>query len=221
MTTKALLPEIFSCCDDGPYEREQLASILNDIFRLCGPLPDINLASNMIDHFGSAGGIIHADAIALQISGCRNPIHHRLLYLIRKLIRYHHHEQITELHPIQSMEALKEYAMHIKSGMHIEELTVLFFNGQSALIPTELNFSGTVDQISANYLEILRIAICVRARFVVLIHNHPTGEAAASKNDIADTVKIAQQFSLLNIHLIDHIIVANKFVYSFRENGLI
>jgi len=54
---------------------------------------------------------------------------------------------------------------------------------------------------------------------VVLAHNHPGGSVSASGADIEATRQIVRVFELLDIHVLDHIIVAGGKYYSFSENG--
>lgn len=48
-------------------------------------------------------------------------------------------------------------------------------------------------------------ALKFEAVSIVLLHNHPSGDATPSRNDIEVTRRIAQAGSLLGINLIDHI----------------
>ena len=54
-----------------------------------------------------------------------------------------------------------------------------------------------------------------------LAHNHPSGNAKPSDEDIKLTEKLTKAGSLLDIQVIDHIIVTENAYYSFADNGMI
>jgi DNA repair protein RadC len=58
------------------------------------------------------------------------------------------------------------------------------------------------------------------ARALVLVHNHPAGDPTPSKEDVVFTNKIASAGLALGIELIDHVIVAARGLFSFRDASL-
>ncbi|MNL88178.1 hypothetical protein D3C87_2177350 [compost metagenome] len=56
---------------------------------------------------------------------------------------------------------------------------------------------------------------------MILAHNHPSGNLAPSEQDIDITKKLVLAGSLLDLHVLDHLIVTNKLYYSFGDEGLI
>ena len=57
-----------------------------------------------------------------------------------------------------------------------------------------------------------------RAAFVIVAHNHPSGDVSPSREDITTTRQLVAAGQLLGIPLRDHIIVTKKEYYSFRDN---
>ena len=72
--------------------------------------------------------------------------------------------------------------------------------------------------VSINY--IVRSVINKGAAVVILCHNHPSGSAEASRQDIAITNKVKDALDLIDVRLLDHIIVASPTI-SMAEQGLI
>lgn len=60
-----------------------------------------------------------------------------------------------------------------------------------------------------------------RAASVIIAHNHPSGEAAPSREDIKTTQQLIAAGMLLGIPLRDHFIVTRTAHYSFKEHYLI
>jgi DNA repair protein RadC len=55
----------------------------------------------------------------------------------------------------------------------------------------------------------------------MLLHNHPSGDATPSKEDMEITTRIANLGKELGIPLVDHIIIGDKNYTSFKELSLI
>ena len=60
-----------------------------------------------------------------------------------------------------------------------------------------------------------------RAAAIVIAHNHPSGQAKPSSEDIKTTQQLAAAGQILGIPLYDHVIVAADEHYSFRHRGLL
>jgi len=60
-----------------------------------------------------------------------------------------------------------------------------------------------------------------RAASVIICHNHPSGVAEPSKEDIKTTQQLVAAGILLGIPLRDHVIITGTGYFSFREQGLI
>ena len=94
-----------------------------------------------------------------------------------------------------------------------------------------INFSivsiGSINQSIASTREIFKTAILSNASKIILVHNHPSGSLNPSKEDTKVTDMIIKAGELMDIHLLDHIIVAsgtdkytNKY-FSFRNKGIL
>ena len=67
--------------------------------------------------------------------------------------------------------------------------------------------------------KILQIGLLLNAYNIVLCHNHPSGNITASESDIAFTDKLKAACELMEMHLLDHIIIAYDKYYSFADDG--
>ena len=68
---------------------------------------------------------------------------------------------------------------------------------------------GTGNFATLNIREILSEVIKTNAPKMILVHNHPSGDAKPSKMDFQATKKIAEAAKILNIELLDHIVIGN------------
>ena len=81
---------------------------------------------------------------------------------------------------------------------------------------------GTVDGRLVPPREVFKGAILHNATSLILAHNHPSGNTAPSREDIATTERVAKSGKILGIDLLDHIIVGTDGNYrSLKEEGLL
>ena len=85
---------------------------------------------------------------------------------------------------------------------------------------------GTVSESAAHPREILRPVITRNAHGLILVHNHPSGDASPSRADEAVTKRIGEAANLMQVRFLDHIIIGRPLpgrtpYFSFREAGMI
>ena len=79
--------------------------------------------------------------------------------------------------------------------------------------------TGSVNSISLSVRRVIEAAMAVNACVAVLAHNHVSGIALPSREDIETTNTIAAALRLVGVELADHLVVANEDFVSFRESG--
>jgi len=57
------------------------------------------------------------------------------------------------------------------------------------------------------------------AAALVLVHNHPSGEPAPSREDREVTRRLVRAGEVVGVRVVDHVVVAERGYYSFREAG--
>ncbi len=100
-----------------------------------------------------------------------------------------------------------------------EEVRILLFDGKHGLIGQEQISVGTVNTALSSPREVFLEALRFHAVYIIMIHNHPSGDPSPSQMDILLTKRMKQAGDLIGIELSDHIIIGNQTYYSFRENG--
>ena len=84
-----------------------------------------------------------------------------------------------------------------------------------------ITFNGEPDRLVLPWHEIVRSIVACPCRGVILLHSHPSADAAPSAADIRVTRRLALMLSPLDVKLCDHLIVAERTHFSFREAGLV
>ena len=99
-----------------------------------------------------------------------------------------------------------------------EYLVCLYLNARSALLKKEIISIGTLDKSIIHPREIFGPAVELRTAGIILVHNHPSGDPAPSKQDIEIFNKIIEAGKVMGINVIDFIIIAGDEIYSFFED---
>ncbi|MDR1027057.1 MAG: DNA repair protein RadC [Rickettsiales bacterium] len=102
-------------------------------------------------------------------------------------------------------------------GKKREEFHVLYLDGTRRLMHDETHSVGTADHVGVYPREILKTAMNLNARFIVLLHNHPDGKGAFSTPDIELTDRIKAKLAEDGIEVLDHLLLAGDAIYSAVE----
>jgi len=85
----------------------------------------------------------------------------------------------------------------------------------------ELVSLGTLNSSLVHPREVFTRAVGERSAQIIIAHNHPSGVAKPSDDDLSLTKRLMKAGELLGIELIDHIIVTNSSYISLKEKSLI
>lgn len=113
--------------------------------------------------------------------------------------------------------SVAEYYMEDMRHKEQEVLLLLMLDQKGRLLREKYIFKGTVNASMISPREIFLEALSSRAVQIILVHNHPSGDASPSKEDRNVTGRIQEAGSLLGITLTDHIIIGERTYMSFRE----
>lgn len=114
---------------------------------------------------------------------------------------------------------LAEYFMKELRYEGQECVYAVFLDQKCSLIHSQLITRGTVNASLISSREIFLEALNRNAVYLVLIHNHPSGNVSPSREDLEVTLQIKEAGTILGIPLLDHIIVGHSLYYSFAESG--
>lgn len=130
--------------------------------------------------------------------------------------RIHKHE-ILEMESILSSQKLAKKMQQELGHKKQEHLVALYLNTQNQIIHQQTIFIGSATRSIAEPREILHYAIKHMATSLILVHNHPSGAVAPSRNDDHVTKLVKEACDLMGIVLLDHLIVSHSSYFSYRE----
>ena len=130
--------------------------------------------------------------------------------------RIHKHETL-EMESILSSQKLAKKMQQELGDKKQEHLVALYLNTQNQIIHQQTIFIGSATRSIAEPREILHYAIKHMATSLILVHNHPSGAVAPSRNDDHVTKLVKEACDLMGIVLLDHLIVSYSSYFSYRE----
>ncbi|TNE33290.1 MAG: JAB domain-containing protein [Alphaproteobacteria bacterium] len=179
------------------------------------------VAKTLLKHFGSLAAVLNADPGALmQVKGV-GKTSAAALKSVALAARRMARSEVREKPLLGSWQALLDYLSIDMAHLTVERVRVLYLDTRNRLIDDHHVGDGSIDEATIHPREVIRRAMDVGASALILVHNHPSGNAEPSRADIQITQKIAEAGRLLGITVHDHVIVGREGHVSLKAKGLI
>lgn len=212
------------CIASGPSslsDSELLAAILGN--GVPGK-PVLNLARELLYNKKSGNGLLSLLEMGLselqEISGIGKTKAVRLLCIF-ELARRISKEKAATVLDFSRPKSVADYYMEDMRHLKQEELLLVMLDGKNRLIGDKVLFKGTVNRSIVSPREVFLEALSRKAVYILLLHNHPSGDTTPSKADIIVTKQIKEAGEMIGIRLVDHIIIGDKKYTSFCNERLL
>lgn len=185
------------------------------------PQRDVNpLAHELIAVFGSLNGVLNAqESELLRVKGMgKNAA--LLLTMMPQLMRYYQLHARQERPVILTQADARAYCTPLFLGAAEEAIYMLCLDQAGHVLHRALLHTGTVDCVALHPRKVVEIALRHGAYSVMLVHNHPSGAAFPSRQDVEATRQITSALYPIGIQLVDHMIFAGEDVYSMIRGRL-
>ena len=140
-----------------------------------------------------------------------------ILSMAKKLIR----SKFVRGQTLTTPEATRNYLIMELSLLEQEVFYCIFLDNQHRVIKAECCFKGTIDGANVYPREVLKRALKLNAKALILAHNHPSGISEPSEADRAITRRLIDALGLVDIRVLDHFIIGGTESFSFAEHGLL
>ncbi|MBR2527597.1 MAG: DNA repair protein RadC [Blautia sp.] len=117
--------------------------------------------------------------------------------------------------------SIGDYYMEQLRHEEQEHLIMMMLDSKNNFLAESILAKGTVNEAHITPREIFVDAFRNHAVGIILVHNHPSGDPAPSHSDIAFTGRILACGDMVGVELLDHIIIGDRRIYSFREERLL
>lgn len=120
---------------------------------------------------------------------------------------------------VTSPDAAAELLVPMLRRLDREQAVMISLDTKHRLIAVTLVSIGSVDHTFMAPREIFRDALAHGASAIVLGHNHPSGDAKASSDDLAVTRRLARAGETIGIEMLDHLIIGSHRWLSLAREG--
>ena len=174
------------------------------------PRVDTNpIAHDLLEHFGSLSQVLEAGVEELQKVKGVGENTAVFLTLIPQIGRFYLVDRTKQASILPTLDSCAQYLLPRFFGRKTETVFLLCLDAKCKLLCCKEVGQGGTNSTGISIRKIVETAIGVNASTVVLAHNHPSGLAVPSPEDIQTTRQIAQALRAVEITLADHIIVAD------------
>ncbi len=198
--------------------------LLELLLTLSIPRRDVKpIAKELLAKFGSFAAVINASPIALY----EVPYVKESTYTVFSIVREVAVRSCWDVLKSQNetvlaqYDAVIDYCRTAMAHKDVEEFRVIYLDTKLRVTGEEIQQRGTVNQVAIHPREVIKAAMIHKAKAIILVHNHPTGDVTPSHADLEITGKINIACKAVGIRLLDHIIVGKNSYYSFNDHGLI
>lgn len=184
------------------------------------PVKDTNpLAHALLDRFGSLSRVLDAPLDRLtEVDGIREHTA-TLIKLYKAMGRAYEVSKAKQETILTTIEACGDYLKPFFKGRKNETVFLLSLDAKLKVLECREVGEGSVNYASVPLRRVVEMALEVGASSVVLAHNHPSGIALPSGEDIQTTRRVATALSAVEITLVDHIVVADDDYVSMVQSG--
>lgn len=187
----------------------------------CIPRQDTNeLAHRLLDRFGSFSQILDADLEDLQSVKGIGENTALFLKMLPAVSRYYQVDKARlEGEPLLTTEACGAYLLPYFLGRCNETVFLLCLDAKGKALCCRMVGEGGINSAGVPIRRIVEIALSVRATSVILAHNHPSGVAVPSKEDVSTTQRVATALEAVDVVLADHLVIADDDFTSMVHSG--
>jgi len=205
-------------CKEGLDSFDDLY-VLELLLFYCVKRVDTNvIAHRLMDRFGSLRHVL--DASRSELMKVEGVGEHTAIFLsvIRDVGRKYRIDREQEGKVIRSISDCGAYLKNYFYGRNNETVFLLCLDSKLKVLSCRKVCEGSVNSASISVRRIVEIALNEGASSVVMAHNHPTGLAIPSVEDIQTTYKIASGLKAVDVILADHIVVADSDYVSMVDS---
>lgn len=133
--------------------------------------------------------------------------------------RVYEENNYNELITFTNPNSIIKYFNSLFKNKKQEYFYVVYLDSKNKFIDKKLLFKGILNKSLVHPRDIFKEAYLLSACNFICIHNHPSGDATPSSEDINITNNLKQLGIMHGINLLDHIIIGKNNYYSFFEDN--
>lgn len=185
------------------------------------PRRDTNpIAHGLLERFGSLSAVLDAPLNALTEAGLTQNAA-VLLKLIPGMSRLYTDDRNYNKKKVIKEEKLGYLLLDKFTGRVNEVVILMLLDAKFKEIFCGVVNKGSMSACQLYIRKIVQLAVTNNAKYAVLAHNHPSGVAIPSEEDVMSTQEIYDALALVGVTLVDHFVVADYDFVSMMQSGMI
>ena len=179
------------------------------------------IAKRLLARYGSLAGVLEAPIQDLQQVEGVGPSGALLLNLVPAIAQRHLIQRTDVGEILNNTERCGAYLLPRFFGERDEVVWLLCLDGKCKVLDCRMLFRGSVNAAGVSVRKIVETALACNATGVVLAHNHVSGIALPSREDVMTTQRLKAALNAVDICLVDHLVIAGDDFVSMADSKLL
>lgn len=184
------------------------------------PRKDTNeLAHRLLDRFGSLSQVLDTrpeDLMQVEGIGENAAL---FISLFPSVARYYDTNQAQRMTILKDVDECGQYLLGYFKNRTNETVFLLCLDAKRKVLCCQMVGEGSVNSAGVPIRRIVEMALAANATTVVLAHNHPSGLALPSREDVMTTRRLAAALDGVDVILADHLVIADGEFVSMVQSG--
>lgn len=184
------------------------------------PRQDVNpLAHRLVEKFGSLSAVFDAPVDELKNTPGIGENTAVFIKLLPQVARRYMMSRSSIEDIIDSSKKAGDYLVPRFYAERDEVVYMICLDAKCKVLNCKLLFRGSVNAAGVSIRKIVETALSYNSTSVILAHNHTSGIALPSREDMDTTRRVAAALAAVDITLFDHIVVADDDFVSLADTG--
>ena len=177
----------------------------------------IDLGNQMLQQLGGLNGLAKVDLATLKtLDGVGNAKASTVIAVMELAARLVA-EEVKSKTTVFTPDDVAQLLLPDLSKRTQEVFVVVLLNSRNHLVGTEELYKGAQNGSTVRISEIFTTAVRFGAVSIIIAHNHPSGDATESPEDVNLTREVIEAGNLLDIKVLDHLVIGEKTYTSIRR----
>ncbi|QLH42377.1 MAG: DNA repair protein RadC [Coxiellaceae bacterium] len=181
----------------------------------------IDLARQLLQDFGGLRGLLEADYERIAHTRGIGQAKYVLFQAALEIGRRYLYANLQRLDIMSHAQDACQYLQAKLASYQREVFACLYLDNRHRIIQFDELFHGSIASATVYPREVIKRALVHNAAAVIFAHNHPSGVAEPSQDDIELTKRLMNALEPLEIRVLDHIVVGSNEAVSMAARGLL
>ncbi len=194
--------------------------ILEFLLFYCVPIKNTSiLAHRLIDSFGSLSAVFDAPYDALIDFGLTQT-QATFLKLVPDISRVYIDDKHNSADKVVDYDTVGDTILRKFIGRETENVLLMLLDAKGKEVFCGIVSKGSINNTDIPVRKIVDFALRYNAKSAIIAHNHPSGVALPSVDDLRATANIKNALNLIGVRLLDHYIVADNDCVSLAQSNI-